>query len=385
MADEATPNESEGLDVNSDEGFNRFIAGQVDKELSSEQIESLQGSDPSVASGLEYPESQPRDEQGRFVPKEEPAAPPALVEEAAPTGGEQEAEPDPLAALIEQHGGDVNAALAAAIAERDNAQSLIGRQGSEVGELREALAELRGRIEATPQAPQQVAPAAPLVTLQQLHQSIGEAENPRQAGPAVMNWIVQNAPDMIDDTLEVWNEYDPLGASRFGARMDAFQILGEAQAAQPEVAPAADPWVETKKLEESVARSVNEVRKSMPPEDWEKVRPVFTEELDKAPDFVKVAAFGNDEQTRVAALQQVLVATQARIQREAASQAATEAAAQAAAGKQSATVISGALRPPAEPKGEGERTPEQVSKMLREALLATEGTSIQEGLTYDRK
>lgn len=85
-------------------------------------------------------------ESGTPVAEETPAEP--VVEEAPPAEAETEAEPSPVQKYLEKYGGDVDKALAAAA----EAQSLIGRQGGELGELRQELAAIREAV--TPQEPQ---------------------------------------------------------------------------------------------------------------------------------------------------------------------------------------------------------------------------------------
>ena len=143
----------EVFDVNTDEGFNQALAAQTGRELSSEQLETLQGSDRSVSSGLEIPSEstqQPRDEQGRFAPAAPPE--PEVVEGAAPEAAP--AQDDPFSSIYEKLSPEEQQEIERVRQEAANAQSLIGKQGNEVGELREKLARIEGRLEATPPVPQ---------------------------------------------------------------------------------------------------------------------------------------------------------------------------------------------------------------------------------------
>jgi hypothetical protein len=155
------PDELSGLDPDSDAGFAARLAQKVQGDDVTDEakaaIASLDKGDRSVQAGLqESAPTTPRDDQGRFAP----AAQESEEEEegAAPDEEEQE-EDDPIARFIEQH-GDEKEAVAAALREKEEAQSLIGRQGNELGETRkreqelaERLARLEGRLEATPAGP----------------------------------------------------------------------------------------------------------------------------------------------------------------------------------------------------------------------------------------
>ena len=379
MPEEAT---SEKPDVNTDEGFNRALAAATGKELSSEQIETLQGSDRSVANGLEYPEStqQPRDEKGQFLPKE-PAAPPAQIEVPAGAAPTEPPADDPFAELIARHNGDVKAALAAVAAERDNAQSLIGKQGNEVGELREKLARLEGRLDATPDPAQ--APA-PFIAFSQLEAAISEAENPEEAAPGVMAWVVEHGTDeQIDQTLRVWQQYDPAAAADFAARRAYYEEaerMEAARGAQPAAAPVQNEalqWAEQQRLGEEMKESLATALKDVSPEEKVALAPYLSKAWENAPGFVKQAMTAPENRAEV--LGQLVVTARSQLVTDtiAAAKAAGEAPPQV-------QVVSGANQNPLPSEGgtQEERTPEQVSKALRDALLATDTTSVSSGLTY---
>jgi hypothetical protein len=380
-------------DVNTEQGFNEALAASAGRELSSDdlaKIEALKGSDRSIAAGLETPEStRPRDDAGRFVATPEapapaaptPAAPVTPVEGAAPPA-EQE---DPVAKLLAEYDGDANKALAAQLEKSANLESVLGRQGEELGSLRqlpEQLAELRGRVEGMAQTAPAAAPQ-PFVSAAQIGQAFSESDDPDRDGPAIMEWVVENAPDMIEQTVRVWKDYDPVGAADFAARKAFYEEVEKNKATPPASVATPDPWVEAQKFKEAIGGAVASSRKDIPDAEWEKLRPIIADEITKAPEFLKKAIA--EESSRAEALGEIIAKSQARFTRESTAAVAAAAAADAVAGKQAATVLTGSLQSPVvEVSPTGERTPEEVSKALRDALLATDTTDVASGLTYGK-
>lgn len=375
MPDEAP----EVLDVNTDEGFNRALAAATGNELTPEHLETLKGSDRSVASGLEFPESAPaRDpETGQFVAKPAADPAPAAPEGAAPATQEPPAATDPLEAILSKLSPEEAEAIKKIKEEADNAQSLIGRQGNEVGELREKLARIEGRLEATPEAPQ--APAQ-FVPFSQIEAAILESEDPEEAAPGVMAWVIEHGTDdQIDQTLKVWKQVDPVGAADFAARKAYFEEAARAEAERGEqpAAPAEDPWVAQKKLDEEIAGSLAAVLKDVSPEERTALAPYLSRAWDSAPSFLKQAM--TNPENRAEVLGQLVVTARANLTHDvvAAAKAAGDPAPKV-------EVVSGANQNPLPPEGGGneQRTPEEVSKALQKALLETDTTSVSSGLTY---
>lgn len=388
MADEATP-QGEEIDPNTEAGFYASIAKSAGIELDPAKLQGIAEDDRSISSGLTYPEStpQPRDDSGRFARTEvtEPAAPvvPATEEGAAPSGGE-----DPLAALLEQHGGDANAALAAVFSDKTNLESVLGRQGDELGRLRpleEKIANLEGQITAlTATAP--AAPAAPetFVSEAQIREAITSGEDPSETAVGVMDWVIKNAPDMIEETERIWAEFDPYAALAFRQDRIQFEAEKERQGASPTPTAASDEvttWVQEQRTKETVNTALTAAFKDVPEADREALKPLVLAELQSAPQYEKDAINKGDLATKVAAFTNIVTRAQSKVVREATATVAEQAAAEALAGKEKATVLHGGQQPPATPESE-ERTPEMVSKLLRDALLATETTSVADGLTY---
>lgn len=141
-------------------------------------------------------------------PEQEEASPTGVEEAAAEsTGDESVQEPDEeaeaeqaeaphfddpdVSKYVERHGG-IEQALKVAL----EAQSVIGRQGQEMGELRRAVEELQAR----PRTPQS------LPDMDQIQ------ENPSQ----VAAWALQNEQEPVfEAAMAEWYEQDPRAAARF--------------------------------------------------------------------------------------------------------------------------------------------------------------------------
>ena len=359
-------------DPNTESGFNAALAKSVGSELSSEQIEEMSGSDTDVLSGLTTEESRPRDEHGRFLPK--PEAEPVEEAGAAPAEAEQQ-EPDPVQEVIEQHGGDAAAALVAALKERDEAQSLIGRQGNEVGDLRQQLAELKGRFE---QAQEHVPAVSPVPFLDAATSEGIENMVAEQGGHATMSWVVENRPDLIDAVVNSWKVEDPVGAAEFVARKAAYETMSQFQ---PQ-AVTPDPILEDLRTEKAIAVALDSAKEGLTEGEWTAIKPFLPDELSKAPQIIQGAIMSPDKDTRQQGINALVQLTKGRAIAEATAQAKAEQVAASVAGKQAAQVATGSLRPVTKGETGEPKTSEEISAAFRDALLATETTSVRDGLTY---
>jgi len=371
------------IDPNTEAGFYESLAKSAGIEIDPAALLSEGLQDTSIEAGLEVPESaqQPRGEGGRFAPKEPVAAEPETpAEEAAPPSeGEED---DPLAALIEQHGGDAKAALAAVAAERDNAQSLIGKQGQELGELRAAQAAREAaREEVERLVPQTPAQPTALVTEAQLREAIEAGEDPAQQAVGVMSWVIDNAPDMVEDVERIWGEFDPFAALAFRQDRLRFEAEKEAAEKQPPANDDTATWVQTKRTQEDIGVALQAARQGITDEEWEGLKPLVLEELNAAPQYEKDAINTGDVKTKAEAFGYIVARARGKVTSEATKTAAEQAAAEALGAKQAATVVHAGAERRDEPAGTGGEE-ESVSKKLQRALLETETTSVAEGLTY---
>lgn len=376
------------IDVNSDSGFNRALAQAAGSTVSEERLAELDESDTSVASGLTTEESAPgrsRDEQGRFAP----AAP--LAEEEEPEGAapEQEEQTDPeLASLLERHEGDVNAALAAALQERREAQSLIGRQGNELGqerqarqELAERLARLEGRLEAQPQA------AAPQIVDERTAEYIDNLIADK-GGHAALQWAIgQQNPQLIEATIDSWLLEDPAEATPIKVRYEVNKALYERDREQGQQdKPQPDQFVEQLRAERQMHSAMETVRKSMNETEWGVVREhlVPTLEDDSTSELVKDAVVSQDQDTQIKGIKALVQIARGRAVAAATSQATQTRQAEVKAQKLAAQVATGSQRPVAQRQPGDEMSTEERIKRFHDLLMSTETTSVSDGLTYAR-
>jgi hypothetical protein len=116
--------------------------------------------------------------------EETPAA--EVPAEGQTEAGEETPAVDPaVASWLEQHDGDADAALAALVKERENAQSLIGTQGNKLGELQRQFDQLQGYVEGL--GNQQETPDLPLVNDETVEglESLYEQQGAR----GMMGWV----------------------------------------------------------------------------------------------------------------------------------------------------------------------------------------------------
>lgn len=376
------------IDVNSDSGFNRALAQAAGSTVSEERLAELDESDTSVASGLTTEESaqdRPRDEQGRFAP----AAQPDTEEETEGAAPEQEEQTDPeLASLLERHEGDVNAALAAALQERREAQSLIGRQGNELGqerqarqELAERLARLEGRLEAQPQA------AAPQIVDERTAEYIDNLIADK-GGHAALQWAIgQQNPQLIEATIDSWLLEDPAEATPVKVRYEVNKALYERDREQGQQdKPQDDQFVEQLRAERQMHSAMETVSKSMNEAEWGVIREhlVPTLEDEKTPDLIKNAVVSQDQDTQVQGINALVQLARGRVVAAATSQATQTRQAEVKAQKQAAQVATGSQRPVAQRQPGDEMSTEERIKRFHDLLMSTETTSVSDGLTYAR-
>lgn len=372
-------------DVNTDAGFHAAVTSAAGIEVSPEQIERIEGADTSVAGGLTTHEEsaqtdQNRDEQGRFAP----AAPqPEPVEGVAPEGDQVDPE---IAALLERHGGDAVAALADLRTQAAEAQSLIGRHSGEVGELREQVARLEGRMEAQAQTP-----ASQPVQLSQVSQDELESSVDRYGGRQTVIGLIQAGYDdgVIERAFATWAEFDDSPYEALAARQD-YRLAVSAPQAAPAAEQTTDPnqqWVAQKRQQEQLQENMNAALGAVQTSlgaDWEVVKPHLSEALGEAPELVQRAVTSDDPATQKQGVEALVTLARGRAIAAATAQVNEERAAQVRGTKQAAQVATGSLRPAQERKPEGEETREDRIARFHKALLSAESTSVHDNLVEVR-
>lgn len=367
-----TPDERE--DVNSPDGFERALARATGAEIPEGHKASFGSTD--IQDGLEIVE--PGKSKQEPV-KETPAADlDTSHEEDLPEGDEPSHEDPEIAALLDKHDGDAVKALAEVEERRRNAESVIGRQGSDMGKLREEIAELRGMVKASGERPAP-APALPINTeeVQGQADSLIETHGPVQAAL----WAVNNRPDgdpLYDAILESWALEDPIQATRFDTRYQMAKAQAAAEANKPKIEPTSDEWVETQKKTQAMGESLDAFSKTA--EDWETIAPQMMKALEVVPQRVQVMVASSDPEERLDGIG--IVADKARNLARLAAAADTKNKEKGAEKKKAATVTSGSLRPVVQRDSGEEMTSEERQAAFKKALLATETTDVSQGLTY---
>ncbi len=362
-----------GESVNAPGGFEAALAAKVGR------TEELEGREPvlstDIAAGLVEVGTTPRSEDGRFKSADE------VEEEETPAEDEEEVEEEEGAeeglspevqSLLEKHGGDAEAALAEALERHKNAESLIGRQGNDLGKLREELAELRGEVRARSEQP--ATPAAnQALSTEDLEEMVSE-----HGGLQAALWAVNNRPDLYEKIHRIWRVDEPDEAADFRLDYKLHQQRQELTAQQP-AAPQTDEWVAEQKRQATINSSLATFASQA--EDWETIAPHMTAAIEQVPAIVAQMVASQDPQERLDGI--AIVADKARILSVGKAQVSTKQKETATARKKAATVASGSLRPAGKPEGGSEEmTSEERIKRFKEELSKTQTTSVSEGLTY---
>lgn len=167
-----------------------------------------------VASQQETPTDDPDE-----APADEAATAETETVEPEPDNTDPEPEPEPgsqypdeIQRFLDKYDGNIEQALKAAV----HAQSTIGQQGQELGELRRMVQELYER----PQPQQSPSPFVP--------ENVQEAivDNPAQ----VAQWAIQQEqPHVYEAAISEWYEQDPKAAGRFERALEREMLKQELQ------------------------------------------------------------------------------------------------------------------------------------------------------------
>lgn len=294
----------------------------------------------------------------------------------------QTSDVDPnITALLAKHGGDPVAALAELNDRFTNAQSVIGRQGNELGQVRQEIAELRGELRGVTSS---ISSPAAQVTTDDISEMISS-----RGGANVAMWAIQNGDDaLVEATIREWAKQNELeGESTFeplAFRQDWLAFKASQNAPKPtEDAPTRDPYAARLEQQEQMSGALGVLQAQSP--DWETFAPHLMTALENSPKAVLEMVTSQDPQVQLDGMS--LVADRARViaaSKAVATTTATEEASRAAAErKRAATVASGSLRPVEERQTE-EQSSEQRVAAFKAALLATETTSVRDGLTFGK-
>lgn len=372
----------EGLDPNDSRAFEQIMEGKgVPKEAG-------EGETPStdIRSGLTTAEpGQARESDGKFAPASAPAqAPPA----AAPDTSQVEGNDDPeVAAYLARYNNDPAAALKAAA----GLTSVIGRQGQELGQTREEMAELRGRLEAM--AAQSAAPAVTLSD-DQIEQQVQErlsSQGYLAAATHAAN-VLHTTGDsrMYDSIRELWALEQPGAAMDFNTD---FRLWQRDEAAKAVAAPAPEQWMLDAREQAQVAGISSSLGKALDgysQEDKAAITAQFDTAMGSMPKNVLAMVGSADPEARDSGVQLVvdratLLASRAPATPAAAAVEDPAVAASIERKLKGAAVATSALRK-TEPS-KTEKTPETIAEATRafkDAIMAADTTSVRDGLTFGK-
>ncbi len=287
-------------DVNTIDGFSAAIeaAAAAAKDTGPATTEGqLAGLSDGVAAGITIPAE--ATEEGA-----EPVVEATPVEGAAdpvvPKEGEGLEDPK-VAALIERY-GSIEKALEAAV----EAQSLLGRQGNELGELRKRLDAIE-----KPAEEQVVVPSFPeqaLIT-EEVKEWASDAVA-QNGGQNVVVWAINNNPTLYDAAIAAWEdaereEAEEAGRSSKGEARQfdrAFQREMAKIEAEATLAAATPQASEDATQAQAVAinESIAAIKPSIP--DWDAIEPLLEEALEDGEQIVRDLIISPDAEDREAGL-----------------------------------------------------------------------------------
>lgn len=369
-----------GESVNSQAGFDAALAG---KGIEPEEGETSE--DTSIASGLETVEpGVARGPDGKFVAKAAaPAKPetPVQQQDTSADADQQVTSDDPeVAAYLERYNGDPAAALKAAA----NQSSVLGRQGQELGTLRETVAELRGMVTALTATTAAAASPATVYTDEQIEERAGgliQSKGYSDAATDAANLSLQPGGDerLLRSIYEQWSIEDPWEANNFLADFRAFQRTSALQPAAKE-----DPFVENLKADVGIDLTIKTLAAELG-DAWAHAAPKMGEALDAMPPQVGAMIADEDPAIRLAGAR--LVADRATLLAGApapTTEQDTENDDMPDSVKRKllgSSVATAGLRPaPAAPAGQ--ETKEEAIAAFKQGILEAETTSVASGLTF---
>lgn len=292
-----------------------------------------------------------------------------------PEGEDAPLHDDPeVAAYLEKFGGDADKALRAAI----EASKTIGRQGSELGELRQTVAKLEGVVETIQARPEPAAPAATL-TREQIDQSIEE-----YGGLQLATWAANNAPHLVDSVLEAWGQDEAFAAMKFDREYQTWKATAEAAKATPSDPSKTEAYVAQEIEAKAMVKAMETVAKDFP--EFDNFAEFLTPALEASPKIIQAGVLSEDEQTKHDSLKIVFERAEKLHQASLTQDAKAAQDAKRTAGKEAARVIKGQAGVPA-PKSPAKGEPgsdEEGIAAFKRSILAAETTSVADGLTYGK-
>jgi hypothetical protein len=317
----------------------------------------------------------PRDEHGRFTRVDTPSVDEHTREDEIAAEEEalqpQAASPEDelLERYLAKHNGDVAAALKAAA----NQESLLGRQGNELGELRARLDQLESRPQETPSQPQ----FTPLTEsdVERLDSMVYEGRGQQALAEALQR---DPSGQLGQRVFDAWSSVNPGQATAFMAEQIAESKVAALRA---EIEPVRQANQQNE-ADASFVNVWNGLSGEVP--DLEQLVPGMSQILESRPALAKTIV-ESDPETQKDLLRTVAESARSlqepHVQEAIASYEAERAEASRTA-KQTATVVApkGAIGSPPGGAPSAEKTPAQAeADAIRARILDTPDTSISSG------
>ncbi len=324
---------------------------------------------PSVASGLTFGGSQETPATAPAATAEEPGTTP---EEAAPVTPLHD-DPD-IADYLARFDGDADKALKSAV----EAQKALGRQGNELGELRQTVAKLEGMVEVIQNQP--AAPAAPQITMtpDQIENAILERD-----GVNVATWAANEAPHLLDAVLEEWGKEEPYRALTFKQEYKDWLATQAAPAATTEELSRETKYVQNQLEAERMTASMDVVAGEFP-DTYDNFKDLLPEALKHVPPAIQKLVISSNDGDQRDALRVVFEKAQTLHTAALAADARQANAARTSVAKTAARVTSGSLQPSAGVEESGATTREDEVAKFKASILSAETTSVSDGLTFGK-
>lgn len=321
---------------------------------------------PSVVDGLTFGGTQ------------EPAtvAPAATADETGTTTeGEGDEEPlheDPeIAAYLEKFGGDPDKALQAAV----EAQRLLGKQGNELGDLRQTVAKLEGAVEQLGRTPASAE--------SQIRMSLDEIETAilENSGQQVATWAANEAPHLLETVLAKWGEDEPYAALSFKSEYKEWKAAQNAPEATTPKPSTTEEYVKNEIQGQRMQKSLDVVAGEYDPAIYASFKEYLPQALEAVPKIVKSAVISEDNDEQLDGLRIVFERAERLKNLSLATDAKAAKAAKDTVVKQTARVTSTSQA----------KTPEAIEtdteegvKKFKASILAAETTSVADGLTFGK-
>lgn len=301
-----------------------------------------------------------------------------------PGGDTSEESVDPeVAAFLAKYGGDEKAALKAAV----EAQSVIGRQGQELGQLRTEQAKLQGQVEALLAQPRQSGPVLSNEQITEVATSRVEELGYTAAAAEAAN-VGHSTGDerAYKSIMEQWMIEDPAAAMDFNTDFRLWQREQRAAAAAPKEEPGVPAWAQRAEEQAAVEGMTHAIaavaQERGVPADSPIIEQMFAALEGMPPRVLELVASENPEEAKAGV---GLVMDRATILAGALPPKEDPVTQRKLAGSR---IASGGVRPAQQRGADGKFTPDEKKNAvaeLQKAILESDGGSVLDGLELPKR